>query len=64
MAKKIVPILSKAPDWKQRVAMDSADQFSFHEGGINLLNALIARGKGRGDEGTGDPDYYQWSVVT
>jgi hypothetical protein len=50
--------------WKQRVAMDDADQFSFHEGGTYVIDALIMRGKGKGTQGTGDPDYYQWSIVT
>jgi hypothetical protein len=50
--------------WKQRVAMSDADQFSFHEGGVDVLQALIDAGKGQGSEGRGDPDYYQWAVVT
>jgi len=50
--------------WKQRVAMNNADQFSFHQGGTKLLDVLIHKGKGKGPEGRGDPDYYQWSVVT
>jgi hypothetical protein len=49
--------------WKQRVAMDDADQFSFHKGGTYLLQALIDKGKGKGPGGAGDADYYQWSVV-
>jgi Protein of unknown function (DUF3990) len=49
--------------WKQRVAMDDADQVSFHKGGIYLLQALLDEGKGKGPAGRGDPDYYQWSVV-
>lgn len=49
--------------WKQRVAMDDADQ-SFHEGGTSLLEALIKKGKGKGPGGNGDPKYYQWFVVT
>jgi len=40
--------------WTQRVAMADSDQFSFHDDGIDLLNALIDRG---------DPDY-RWSVIT
>ena len=49
--------------WDQRVAMDDADQFSFHVGGIAILNALIDQGKGKGTNGTGDPDYYEWRPV-
>ena len=49
--------------WKQRVLMAGSDQFSFHEGGTYLLDALIAAGKGKGPDGTGDPDYYQWFTV-
>jgi hypothetical protein len=43
--------------------MDDADQFSFHVGGIAILNALIDQGKGKGTNGTGDPDYYEWRPV-
>ena len=50
--------------WRQRVAMDDADQFSFHQGGVSLLQALIDVGKGKGFGGRGDPKYYQWLVVT
>lgn len=49
--------------WQQRVAMDDADQFSFHADGVNLLNALMTQGKGKGASGNGDPDYYQWLPV-
>lgn len=49
--------------WEQRVAMDDADQFSFHEGGVDILNALLAQGKGKGAGGNGDPDFYQWLPV-
>ncbi|MGA2064170.1 MAG: hypothetical protein ABSG86_04345 [Thermoguttaceae bacterium] len=50
--------------WDQRVAMDDADQFSFHEKrGIDILNALINQGKGKGTNGAGDPDYYEWRRV-
>ncbi len=49
--------------WKQRVAMNDADQVSFHEGGTYLLQALIDKGKGKGVGGTGDANYYQWSIV-
>jgi hypothetical protein len=49
--------------WRQRVAMDDADQFSFHGDGVDLLNALITEGKGKGANGNGDPDYYQWMPV-
>jgi hypothetical protein len=44
--------------------MAGSDQFSFHEGGTYLLDALIAEGKGKGSDGTGDPNFYAWSVVT
>jgi hypothetical protein len=50
--------------WKQRVAMTDADQISFHKGGVDLLNALIDKGKGKGRGRSGDPDYYRWSPVT
>jgi hypothetical protein len=40
--------------WKQRVAMDDADQFSFHKGGTYLMNELIKKGKGKGPGGAGD----------
>lgn len=50
--------------WTQRVAMDDADELSFHQVGVDLLNALIDQGKGKGPQGMGDPDYYQWMVVT
>lgn len=50
--------------WRQRVAMTGADQFSFHDDGTAVLQALIDRGKGKGSGGQGDPDYYRWSVVT
>jgi hypothetical protein len=44
--------------------MDDADQFSFHaKRGIEILNALINQGKGKGTDGTGDPDYYEWRRV-
>jgi hypothetical protein len=44
--------------------MDDADQFSFHEKrGIDILNALINQGKGKGTNGAGDPDYYEWRRV-
>jgi hypothetical protein len=50
--------------WDQRVAMDDADQFSFHaKRSIDILNALINQGKGEGTHGTGDPDYYEWRRV-
>jgi Protein of unknown function (DUF3990) len=50
--------------WKQRMLMAGSDQWSFHEGGTYLLDALVAAGKGKGPDGTGDPDFYQWSVVS
>lgn len=50
--------------WEQRVVMAGADQFSFHEGGTELLAALIDAGKGRGPDGAGDPDYYCWFNVS
>jgi hypothetical protein len=43
--------------------MDDADQFSFHKEGIDLLNASIREGKGKGASGNGDPDSYQWLPV-
>jgi hypothetical protein len=49
--------------WEQRVAMDGADQFSFHQTGVDLLNALITQGKGKGANRNGDPNYYQWRPV-
>jgi len=49
--------------WQQRVVMDDADQFSFHADGIDLLNARLAAGKGKGAMGTGDSDYYKWEPV-
>lgn len=49
--------------WEQRVSMLGADQFSFHEGGTRLLDALVAHGKGQGDDGHGDPGSYQWFEV-
>jgi hypothetical protein len=49
--------------WQQKALMAGSDQFSFHEGGTYLLDALIAAGKGQGPDGTGDPDFYQWFVV-
>ena len=50
--------------WTQRGAMVDSDQFSFHAGGIYLLDALINEGKGKSVLGTGDPEYYEWEVVT
>jgi hypothetical protein len=44
--------------------MVDADQFSFHEGGEYLLNALINKGKGKGRGHQGDLNYYRWSIVT
>jgi hypothetical protein len=49
--------------WKQRNAMSDSDQFSFHEGGTHILDALISLGKGKGHLRRGDPDYYCWYVV-
>ncbi len=44
--------------------MDGADQFSFHmKRSIDILNALINQGKGKGTKGAGDPDYYEWRRV-
>lgn len=49
--------------WDQRVAMDDADQFSFHtSSGIDILNALIREGLKSGPGG--NVDYYSWSPVT
>ena len=50
--------------WEQKAAMAGADQYSFHEGGTSLLDALIGAGQGGGPDGAGDPDYYQWFDVT
>lgn len=49
--------------WEQRVAMDDSDQFSFHADGIDVLNELIKRGRGKGVDGAGDPDTYRWLPV-
>jgi hypothetical protein len=50
--------------WDQRVAMDDADQLSLHmKRSIDILNALINQGKGKGTYGTGDADYYEWRRV-
>ncbi|SRR6266851_1174673 len=49
--------------WSQRVAMNGSDQISFHEKGIKVLNDLIDQGKGKGPDGRGDPDYFQWSPM-
>ncbi|HET6575400.1 MAG TPA: hypothetical protein VFG68_17485 [Fimbriiglobus sp.] len=49
--------------WRQRVTMTGADQFSFHTGGTDLLDALVRAGKGKGRGGQGDSKYYRWSVV-
>jgi hypothetical protein len=49
--------------WEQRVAMDDADQFSFHtDQGVRLLNALIQEGLKSGVDG--NRDYYIWYPVT
>ena len=49
--------------WEQRVAMDDADQFSFHtEKAVRLLNVRIQEGLKAGPNG--DPDYYTWHPVT
>lgn len=49
--------------WEQRIAMDDADQFSFHtEKPIRLLNTLIQEGLKTGPNG--DPNYYTWRPVT
>jgi len=50
--------------WRQRVAMNDADQFSFHQGGTYVLQGLIDRGKQKGRSKQGDPNYYRWEVVT
>jgi len=48
--------------WEQRVAMNDADQFSFHtKKGVQLLNALIREGLKSGLNG--NPDYYSWQPV-
>ncbi|HYV34239.1 MAG TPA: hypothetical protein VE988_00960 [Gemmataceae bacterium] len=48
--------------WQQRVAMQDADQFSFHtKAGIDILDALIQQGLKSGPNG--DPDYYTWFPV-
>jgi hypothetical protein len=49
--------------WDQRAAMDDADQFSFHDDGAAILNAIVDEGKGKGVSGNGDQDYYQWLPV-
>lgn len=43
--------------------MAGTDQYSFHEGGTYLLDALIRAGKGKGSDGRGDPDSYRWDEV-
>ncbi|MBI3823714.1 MAG: DUF3990 domain-containing protein [Planctomycetes bacterium] len=44
--------------WRQRVARDDSDQFSFHTpAGIRILNALIHEGV------SGHPDHYSWGPV-
>jgi hypothetical protein len=50
--------------WQQRALIAGSDQFSFHQGGIHLIEALIQAGKGKGQDGNGDPDFYQWFLVT
>jgi hypothetical protein len=41
-----------AADWRQRVCLDDADQFSFHtDAAINLLQSLITNRKRRGFRG-------------
>lgn len=50
--------------WEQRAAMSGSDQFSFHEGGTYLLDALIRAGKGKGRGKQGDQKYYRWFPVT
>lgn len=48
--------------WEQRVAMDDADQYSFHtEAGVEVLDALVQEGLKAGPNG--NPDYYTWSPV-
>lgn len=49
--------------WKQKAAMVGSDQFSFHAGGTYILDALLAAGRGKGADGSGDPDTYQWFEV-
>jgi Protein of unknown function (DUF3990) len=49
--------------WEQRVAMNDADQFSFHtQKAVGLLNALIQEGLKSGPNG--HPDSYTWNPVT
>jgi hypothetical protein len=43
--------------------MSDSDQFSFHEGGIYLLDALIKAGKAKGPGGQGNPRFYRWLPV-
>ena len=51
--------------WKQRVGMDDSDQISFHTPkAIELLDALIDQGKGKGLLRQGDPHFYRWEIVT
>ncbi len=50
--------------WDQRVAMADADQYSFHTpAAVEILDDLIAAGKGKGVGRRGDPDYYRWEWV-
>jgi hypothetical protein len=49
--------------WDQRVAMDDADQYSFHTNkAVRLLNALIREGLKSGPNG--NTDFYTWGPVT
>lgn len=53
---------SVAAFWRQRVAMDDADQFSFHtERAAGVLSARIQEGLKAGPNG--DPDHYTWFPV-
>ena len=53
-----------ASSWEQRTMAAGSDQWSFHGNAVGLLNALIERGKGKGSDQRGDPDFYQWAVIT
>jgi hypothetical protein len=49
--------------WDQRVAMDDADQYSFHtKKAVQLLNALIREGLKSGPKG--NAAFYTWDPVT
>jgi Protein of unknown function (DUF3990) len=50
--------------WRQRVAMNGADQVSFHQGGTHILQNLIDLGRNKKAGRQGDPNFYRWEIVT